>query len=310
MKYATITLNPAIDRTIEVDDLRLGEVVRGRLLFLEPAGKGVNAAHTLSALGCAVAATGFVGRNDAQMFKRGFAGTRVTCDFVKVDGITRESLTILDRARDQETHLTEQGFEVTRRNAKSLIAKTAALATPETWVGACGRPAPGFTVDDYAALLAAAKAGGARLLADTSGDFLPVAVEHEPDIVKPNDEELAELVGKPLRTQAAVLKAARELANRVRYVVVSLGGKGALCVTRRGVWHARERGRVPVVHTVGCGDTLAMGFMAGISQSPSPARALKLAVAAGGACARSPRASLRARNEVDCVLPGVDVKKL
>jgi len=135
-------------------------------------------------------------------------------------------------------------------------------------------------------------------------------VQAGPDSVKPNDEELAELLGRPLRTTRAVVAAARDLARGIGYVVVSLGGRGAVCATRRGVWHARERGRVPVVHTVGCGDTLGAGFVAGLAEGRSAPEALRLAVACGGACVRSPRASLRSRDELDAVLPRVEVRRV
>lgn len=308
--FVSVTLNPAIDRTMEVDELRPGEVVRGRLLLHEPAGKGVNVALDLAALGHDVRATGFVGRHEAALFRSGLAARGVTMDFTLVDGRTRESLTILDRKRDQETHLTEQGFEVSRRNVNALIRKTAAGARAGAWIVAVGRPAPGFDVDDYARLIETAKATGAPVAVDTSGRFLPVAVECAPDFVKPNDEELSELVGRPLRSEAAVLRAAKDLAARIRHVVVSLGAKGALCVTRRGAWHAKERGRVKVVHTVGCGDAVASGFVAGVAEGKRPAEALRLAVACGGACARTLLAALRSRQEAEAVLPGVTVRRV
>ena len=308
--FVSVTLNPAIDRTMEVDELRLGEVVRGRLLLHEPAGKGVNVALDLAALGHDVRATGFVGRHESALFRSGLAAMGVRMDFVLVTGRTRESLTILDRKRDQETHLTEQGFEVSPRNVASLIRKTTDAAGAGTWVVAVGRPGPGFDVGDYARLLERAKAAGAQVAADTSGRFLPAAVELAPDFIKPNDEELSELVGRPLRSEAAVLRAAKDLAARIRYVVVSLGPKGALCVTRRGAWHAKERGRVKVAHTVGCGDAVASGFVAGIPEGRRPPEALRLAVACGGACARTLLAALRSREEAEAVLPRVEVRRV
>jgi len=241
------------------------------------------------------------------MFKRCFKGTNVRPDLVVVRGVTRHSVTVLDLARDQETHLTEQGFEVNARNIRSLREKAVALARPGAWVLLNGRPAPGFSVEAYHDLLTALKATGARLAVDTSGECLRAAVEAGPDFIKPNDEELSELVGRPLRSLPAVIEAARELARTVRYVVVSLGSRGAVCVTRRGAWQARERGRARVVHTVGCGDALAAGFAAGLAEGARAPAALRLAVACGGACVRSPRAALRSRDEVEPLLSRVKV---
>ena len=308
--FVSVTLNPAIDRTMEVDDLRPGEVVRGRLLLHEAAGKGVNVAHDLAALGRHVRVTGFVGRGEAAFFRRALSAAGALMDFVMVNGLTRESLTVLDRKRGQETHLTEQGFEVTRGNAAALIRKTVRCLDEKTWAVAAGRPAPGFGPDDYERLLRAVKGTGARLAADTSGPCLPVAVEAGADFIKPNEDELSELVGRPLRTRAAVLRAARSLTSKARYVLVSLGAKGAVCVTRRGAWRAWERVRVRVAHTVGCGDAVTAGFAAGLSEGRGAPDALRLAVACGGACARSMRAALRSRGEVEAVWPGVRVERL
>jgi len=308
--FVTVTLNPAIDRTVEVDDLRLGEVVRGRLVYLEPAGKGVNAAHTLAALGHDAVCTGFVGRMEAPMFSRGFAGTRVRPDFVRVPGVTRVSITLLDLRRNQETHLTEQGFEVSAADIRRLRRKVLALVRPGRWVLMNGRPAPGFGVRPYTDLLLAVKHAGARLAVDTSGEYLRAAVEAGPEFVKPNADELSELIGRPLRSLPAVVRGARSLTRAVGCVVVSLGKRGAVCVTARAAWTARERRRAAVVHTVGCGDSLFAGFAAALAEDHSPAAALRFAVACGGACVRTPRASLRTRDEAETVLPGVELRRL
>jgi len=308
--FLAVTLNPAIDRTVEVDKLRLGEVVRGRLVYVEPAGKGVNVSHSLSALGGSVVCTGFVGRGEAAFFNRGFKDTSVRPDFVRVQGATRVSVTILDRARDQETHITEQGFEVTTRDTKRLIAKVRDLASPEAWVLLNGRPAPGFGVEAYRDLLSAVRETGACVAVDTSGDYLQAAAEIGADFLKPNEEELAQLVGRKPRGTTAVVDAARGLTGSISRIVVSLGGRGAICVTRRKAWRARERRRASVVHTVGAGDALTSGFVFALAEGMSSPEALRLAVACGGACVRSPRAALRTRDEIETVLPNVEVHQL
>jgi 1-phosphofructokinase len=309
-RFVAVALNPAVDRTVEVERFDLGAVVRGRLVFLEAAGKGVNAAHTLAALGHSVTCAGFVGRAEAAMFRQSFAGTLVRPDFVTVRGFSRQSVTILDRSRNQETHLTEQGFEVSEADARRLFRRVLALARPGRWVMLNGRPAPGFALERYAELLLAVKASGARMAVDTSGAFLRAAVQAGPDFIKPNEEELSEFEGRPLRGLAAVVRAARRLTDRVRCVVVSLGRRGAVAVTADAAWAASERGRVRVVHTVGSGDALASGFAAGLAEGLDVPDALRLAVACGGACVRSPRAALRARAEAEAVLPRVAVRRL
>jgi len=308
--FIAVILNPAVDRTIEVERLRPGAVIRGRLVHLEPAGKGVNVAHSLAALGHAVVCTGFVGRGETAMFERSLLGAGAKPSLVQVSGVTRESITYIETSAGRETHIVDQGFEVSNRDVRRLRRRLLGLAQPDAWLVLNGRPAQGLTVQDYHSLLGDVRRTGAHVAVDTSGEFLRAAVLAGPELIKPNDEELSELAGARLRRLTDLLNAARELACSIPYVVVSLGPRGALCATQRRAWYAKELRRVPIVHTVGCGDALVAGFVAGLAEGLTAPEALRLAVACGGACARSPRAALRSRREADSVLPNVRVRLL
>ncbi len=307
--FVSVALNPAIDRTVEVEELRLGEVVRGRMVYLEPAGKGVNVARTLAALGHGVTCTGFLGSGEASWFDRSLKESGVQSAFVRVAGTTRENLTYLERS-GRETHIVEAGFEVTHAEIVCLRRRLADLTESGTWVLLTGRPAPGFEVEDFRALLSDLRARGARLAVDSSGEFLQAAAAGGVNVLKPNEEELSQLVGRELRDGDDVLRAARQLTGKIASVVVSLGTKGALCVTFRNVWQAAERDPTPAVSTVGCGDALLAGFVAGLAESGDSAQALRLAVACGGACARRAEAAVGSRREVEEVLQGVEVGKV
>jgi len=306
-RFVSVALNPAVDRTVEVEELRLGEVVRGRLVSHEAAGKGVNVARTLAALGHEVTCTGFIGRTEAAWFSRSLGESGAAAALVRVAGVTRENLTYLETSSRRETHIVEAGFDVKAPDIRRLRARLATLATPGTWTVVTGRPAPGFAAEDLRDLVAALRERGARVAVDSSGDFLRAAVKAGPDCIKPNVEELAELVGEELRGAVEVVRAAGRLANQIGHVVVSLGPDGAWCVTTEGAWHAVERPRAPAVSTVGCGDALLAGFAAGLAEGGGPAEALRLAVACGGACARSTRAALVSRAEAEAVRPRVQV---
>ena len=280
-RFISVTLNPAIDRTVALEELRLGEVVRGRLTYLEPAGKGVNVARTLAALGHDVTCTGFIGRGEAAWFARSLAEAGAGSALVHVAGVTRENLTYLERS-GRETHIVEAGFEVRPSDVRRLRTRLAALLRPGDWVLLTGRPAPGFLPSDFRALVADLRERGAQVAVDSSGEFLQAAVEEAPEVIKPNREEPLSSSVRSCGARSDVVRAARGLAEKIRYVVVSLGAEGALGVTSEGAWHAQERPRVPAVSTVGGGDALLAGFTAGLAEGKGPVEALRLAVACGG----------------------------
>jgi fructose-1-phosphate kinase PfkB-like protein len=131
-----------------------------------------------------------------------------------------------------------------------------------------------------------------------------------PWIVKPNLEELSELAGRRLSRANEILEAAARLTEWCEHVLVSLGRNGALLVSRKGAWRARDSRRVSAVHTVGCGDALLAGFLSACARGKSLPEATRFAVACGSACARSYRACLLSEKEVRQVLPGVRVVEL
>ena len=151
----------------------------------------------------------------------------------------------------------------------------------------------GFRLSDYARLLALCRESGAKLCVDASGPMLRAALKARPWIVKPNLDELSELVGRRLSRVNEVLQAAVPLTKRCEHVLVSLGRNGALLVSRQGAWRARESsGRVSAVHTVGCGDALLAGFLSACARGEPLPEATRFAVACGSACVRSYRACL------------------
>ena len=313
-KLIAVCLHPVIDRTFEVPCLDLGGVVRGRQVMVEAAGKGVNVAHTLAALGMDVLATGFLGRRDTASFEVSFDATRVTARFVRVAARTRESLTLVEKEAGRDTHILDSPMKVRREELDRFRKLAQRSVKPGDWVIFSGSCPAGVRQSDFISLIRAAAAGGGRVCVDTAGGMLRAAMKTRPWLIKPNLEELSDLVGRKLATRAEALVAARSLLKlkRCGMLLASLGEDGAILVTPEGAWHARETRRATktVVHTVGCGDALLAGFLAAHAAGKSLMEALRYGVACGSACVRTPYASIRSPREVTGVLPKVSLTPL
>jgi 1-phosphofructokinase len=287
----TVTLNPAIDRTIEVENLTPGAHQVGRTLRRRPGGKGVNVSCVLAAMGIANTATGFVGAASRDLFgaalaQTGLAKAGVGFEFITIPGATRENITLIDPARQQETHIRDRGLAVDAEAISRMDAKLRQLSPAGGVVVFSGSLPPGMSAADLAALAEICTTAGARVAVDTSGEGISACVDRKLWLAKPNAAELAEGAGRPLKTREDLLAAGRQLAGHVEMVLLSVGADGAYLITRQATLLGRaslpaERVR----NTVGCGDVLLGAFLAAWSTKPDPAEALRTAVATATAAA-------------------------
>jgi 1-phosphofructokinase len=274
---ATVTLNPAIDRTIAVKGLVPGAVNRAEHVGERAGGKGVNVAAALAEQGHRTAALGFLGRDNEAVFTAFFAAHGVQDRCLRLPGATRTGIKIVDPVRGETTDLNFPGLTPTPAD---LAALTRQLDTLDArWCVLAGSLPPGVPVSFYAEAVIRLKARGVRVALDTSGGALREAVAVAPDIIKPNIHELSALVGRELRDDAAVLAAARDLIRGgVHLVAVSRGADGACFVTADEVVHARPPA-IPVRSTVGAGDAMVAGIVAAQLRGLSLAESARLATA-------------------------------
>ncbi|WP_243717604.1 1-phosphofructokinase family hexose kinase, partial [Actinomadura darangshiensis] len=283
-----MTLNPSLDRTIEVDVLTRGTVIRARSARLDPGGKGVNVSRALLANGIASTAVVAVGGADGDQLRRLLETGELRVHAVRVAGRTRSNVTIVEPG-GVVTKLNEPGGPLSPAELDEVGAVVAAAVAAEagtaSWVVGCGSLPPGVPDTTYAELCRRFAPDGSRVAVDSSGPALRAAVTAAPDLIKPNREELAEAAGGPVDTVADAVEAAGELRARgARAVLVSLGAEGAVLVDDDGVL----TGEAPVARprsTVGAGDALLAGFLAAGARGP---RALAEALAWGAAAVRMP----------------------
>jgi 1-phosphofructokinase family hexose kinase len=204
------------------------------------------------------------------------------------------------------TELLEPGPEVDGATRREILDRFRALAADADVALLCGSLPPGMEPSDYAALAAELGAAGRRCGVDASGEPLRRAVDAKPFLVKPNRDEAADLLGIPVVGVEGGARAARALAARgVTLAVVSLGAEGAVACSQERTVHAAVR--VAAVNPVGSGDCLLGGMAVGVARSASLEDALRLGVACGGANAATPETGIVRREDVEALLPRVEV---
>ncbi len=285
-----VTLNPAIDKALEVPGFEVGAHARARVRSVLPAGKGNNVARGVARLGGQAGAAGFVGRGELAVFERSLSAEGVWTHLHPVDGTTRTNTTILDPEARTTTHLREEGFTVSAQELEALrgVLLDWLQEAPGAAVVFAGSLPPGCGPEDLAELIASIGEVGAKVVVDASGTALRAAVGGgHVGTVKPNLTELGQLVGRQVTPEEAP-GAARKLLERVQTVLVTLGARGAYVVQENVTVSLRcPLSEEELANTVGCGDAFLAGWLRAIELTDGPAEALRWAVAAGAASAMS-----------------------
>jgi 1-phosphofructokinase len=267
-RVIAVALNPALDHTIEVDHLRVGEVNRALRMQVDVGGKGINVASCLADFGITTAVTGQIGRDNATQFETLFHAKGIDNRFFYLDGLTRINTKLVDVASGETTDINMPGPvlepDAIQALFERLLTRIDSLVSPTCWVVLSGSLPPLWPADTYQRLIAHVHSLGARVLLDASGSALAAGIGAAPDIIKPNRAELSELLGRPLADTAAVVAAARELLarpNAPKTVIVSMGGEGALFVNHQEALLAHP---IPteLISTVGAGDAMVAGIVA------------------------------------------------
>lgn len=278
----TVTLNPALDVLLSVDEIIIGEANRTRRLAETAAGKGIDVAKVLRDLNCEVSATGFLGGDVAHIFLNCFQQKQIENQFISIQETTRTNIQLFDK-NGKRTELLEKGPTVTASECELLMKKVKSLAAKSKVVTICGSAPNGVSEEYFRELIRTVKQSGAIVITDTSGSLLKIALEEKTHLIKPNRTEMMELMGKSDATQAEIIAFAQQLVkNGVPYILVSLGGDGAMLVCEQGVWLGKAP-EVEVKSTLGCGDTMVASLSLSLGQNMPPDVMLKNAIALSSA---------------------------
>ncbi|MGB3201445.1 MAG: 1-phosphofructokinase [Nodosilinea sp.] len=263
-RIATVTLNPAIDQTVSVPNFQANAVNRVAWKQDDAGGKGVNVASFLAEAGHEVSVGGFLGRENNALFKTLFHQKGIDDHFVYLPGETRVNIKIVDDAQGQVTDINYPGLAPTHQDVDALRHAVQSLAKGCDWFIFSGSVPASMSNDIYDELIGPLKAQGKTVVLDTSGDALRYGLPAKPDLIKPNQAELEEVLNTRLASHAEIVAAAREImASGILYVVVSMGADGALFIDRTQAFHAQPP-KVDIKSTVGAGDAMVAGAVAGL----------------------------------------------
>lgn len=292
-----VSLNPSIDRTLEVENLVPGGLNRVRRQTDVAAGKGVNVALAVAALGLPCTCTGFMYSDGAALFEQRLSKGGVHCDFLQSPGAVRVNVKVFDRAQSEITELNASGAEVNGEQLRQMRCRVLEHARQSEMLILSGSLPPGCPDDFYRTLAADAAGENCRVILDADGERLRLGLEARPFLVKPNRYELETLVGHSLEGQEDLLEAAVKLsAGGVHVVAVSLGGEGAM-ITDGGQAYRAAGLKVKVRSTVAAGDSMIAGLAAGFCRNMSLSDAFRLGVAAATArCATEPERRISAED--------------
>lgn len=274
----TVTLNASIDKAYYLNSPVIdGTVHRVSVVDNSAGGKGLNASRAIATLNYPVCATGFVGGNNGRYLVELAHKDGITSDFIYTEQETRSCINILE-PNGQSTEFLEPGQPVLTKDFLAFKAKLAELAKNAEVVTFNGSIPKGISAANYKELIEETMAAGIPCILDASGSLLTSCIDVLPTMIKPNTDEIGQLLGKKVSTEDEIIKAAQELYKRgIKIVVISLGAQGALMVSDEGTFRATPP-KIEVINPVGAGDTLVGSFAVALAQKKPTSECLVFAL--------------------------------
>ena len=281
----TVTFNPSLDYIVSVDDFKLGMTNRTSSEQMLAGGKGINVSIVLKNLGLENTAYGFIAGFTGDEISRRLDRAGVNADFIKADsGISRINLKL--KSIDG-TEINGAGPDISKKNIESLLDRLEGLKAGDVLVLAGSIPAC-IPDDIYMNIMRMLDDRKVRIVVDATSSLLMNVLKYKPFLIKPNQDELGDIFGVTLSTKESVIPYAERLKEMGAVnVLISMGGKGAVLVADDNKVYMAEAPKGTLKNSVGAGDSMVAGFIAGYLEKGDYAYALKLGTASGGATAFS-----------------------
>lgn len=307
----TITLNASIDKAYYMKGtIENGTVMRVMECRNSAGGKGLNVARVAKLCKSEVKASGMVGGFNGAYLESMLTADGIDHDFFHIAGETRSCINILDEGYGSTEYL-EPGCGVTEEECQEFINKVFPQVIKDSDIVTISGSVPkGCGTDIYAKMIETIKAQGKQVILDTSGELLKEGIKAKPTMVKPNQDEIEMLYGIKINSFEEVIKYATAIHEEgIEYVVISLGGDGALLVCSDGIFTGKPP-KVEVINTVGCGDSMVGAFAAALERKLSGPEALKYAVAVASANACTPDTGRFDPTKAQEIFQGVTITQL
>ena len=281
----TITFNPALDYISQVNNFEIGKIIRTETEKILPGGKGLNVSTVLGNLGIESTALGFIAGFTGEELKRDIEQRGIKTDFIKVEkGLTRINVKISSK---EETALNGNGPEITEEDIKQLLKKIDNIKSEDTVILAGNIPKC-INNNIYEIICKKLEQNKVRFIVDATKELLMNVLRYKPFLIKPNKEELEETFKEKIETKEEIIEHAKKLQKMgARNVLISLGGDGAMLVTTENKEYFLNAPKGKVLNTVGAGDSMVAGFVAGYEKSGDYQYAFKVGLATGSASAFS-----------------------
>jgi tagatose 6-phosphate kinase len=306
----TVTLNPSIDKLYLLEKQTPCTVMRVKEVCNTAGGKGLNVSRVAAQLGENVTAMGFVGGFNGRYFESLITQPEIRKAFTHVDAELRSCVNCWDLSRGESTEYLEPGAPVRREDVAQFLADFERELPSADVVTLSGSLPAGVPADFYETLIGLCRRNGKPVLLDASGNTLKSAVKAGPTFVKPNADEIGQLLGftpaTPVEGQQAV-RAIREAG--VSVAALSLGAQGVLVACDEGLFQGTPPHIAPR-NTVGCGDSMVAGFAVGMARRLSMAEQVRLAVAVATAAALTMATGAYDPHDLETIYPQVVITRL
>lgn len=305
----TVTLNPAVDRELTIDEFAFDTVLRARAARVDCGGKGFNVSRMLASLGSKSVALGFAGGKSGELLAQMLTALNIETAFTWIEGETRTNVSVVTEQHNRYLKVNEAGPTVSEAAQASLLKQIEQLVQPGDWWVLAGSLPPGVPQSVYARMVGLIQTGGGQVILDTSGAALVDGCEERPFLVKPNDAEASSLSGLPIHSAEDAVAAAKKVQQLgPQNVVISLGKAGAIFSDAQTAWQATSPS-IEERNPIGAGDSMVGGLVHGLSQGQSVAEAMRWGIACGAATASMAGTAVGSLSMVEALQKQVKIKQ-
>lgn len=299
-KIVTFTMNPAIDKSTGVEHVIAGRKLYCKAPRFEPGGGGVNVSRAIKKLGGESVLLYPAGGYTGHRLKELLGQEGITHRPLAIDGMTRESLVVLEESTGQQYRFGMPGPAMRKEEWERCLRELSTIRPAPDYLVASGSLPPGVPPDFYARVVGVGKGRGAQVIIDASGDALSRALREGVYLMKPNIREFRDLVGEEVKEESQIEAEAVRMvkSGRCEILVISLGAAGALMASPKGVEYIRPP-TVPIASKVGAGDSMVAGIVLSLALGKTEREAVLFGVAAGAAAVMTPGTELCRREDAE-----------
>lgn len=306
----TVTMNPALDKTVTIEQFIPAGLNRIKTVRTDPGGKGINVAKVLKQFGAPVSAWGVQAGHEGRMLMEMLEDAGIPARFLETEGKSRTNLKVVDESTRQTTELNEPGITLSKQLLNELVSGLDASMSDTSLLVLAGSLPPGTPTDLYGQLIRIARAHGVPTILDADGAALAAGLEALPYAVKPNLHELEALLGRMLTTDEQIIEAARSLqAKGISLVAISMGAEGSILVGEQEAYRARPFPIIPK-STVGAGDSMVAAMAYCLSHGMTLEETARWTTAAGSITASKAGTEVCSLAEVQAKLSEVQLARL